>query len=123
VHRLPIPDDDGVALRSPSKRRHVEDLEGVGADSSEGSSVAHTSVPKRPRIGFAENVQVFDAGADIDTGEDVPPVGASEPRQPRIGFADDVQVLEDAGERSPSRSINVEYGDGNGARRVSLFGP
>jgi hypothetical protein len=123
VHRLPIPDDDGVALRSPSKRRHVEDLEGVGADSSEGSSVAHTSVPKRPRIGFAENVQVFDAGADIDTGEDVPPVGASEPRRPRIGFADDVQVLEDAGERSPSRSNNVEYGDGNGARRVSLFGP
>ncbi|KAJ6101068.1 hypothetical protein N7499_000698 [Penicillium canescens] len=63
AHRLPIPDDEGVAVRSPSKRRHLEVLEGdVGAGGDAGGDVppVEAPLPKRPRIGFAEHVQVLD---------------------------------------------------------------
>jgi hypothetical protein len=130
AHHLPIPDDEGVAVRSPSKRRHLEVLEGnvgadVGSDIGAGGNLppAEAPVAKRPRTGFAEHVQALDADADVDAGGGVPPVEAPLPKRPRIGFAEHVQVLDNAGDRSPSPSPKIESGDSNGDRRVSLFGP
>lgn len=52
-HRLPIPDDEGVALRGHSKRARSPVANGVDSDA------AASSAPKRPRIGFAADVQVL----------------------------------------------------------------
>ncbi|KAJ5297471.1 hypothetical protein N7508_007720 [Penicillium antarcticum] len=131
AHRLPIPDDEGVAMRSPSKRRHLEGLEDIGADSDVDVGARGVvrpvgpSVPKRPRIGFAEGVHARGVGADAraDAGGDVPPGELPVPSRPRIGFVVDVQVLGDAVERSPTRSPKIESGDDAGGRRVSPFGP
>lgn len=56
-HRLPIPDDEEVGLRSPSKRARFS--ENTGAKSEADGAESPTPKPKRPRIGFASDVQVL----------------------------------------------------------------
>ncbi|KAJ5762421.1 uncharacterized protein N7511_005803 [Penicillium nucicola] len=127
AHRLPIPDDERIAVGSPAKRRRLEGPEDVcvssdiGAEPS-GDARSMDTVSKRPRIGFVEDVLVS-ADAGVDAGGDLPPFDISVPTRPRIGFAEDIQVLSNAVEPSPTRPPQSEGGNGAGDRRMSLFGP
>lgn len=96
-HPLPIPDDEQVGKRTPSKRAQLV-IEESDADSGPGSP---TPTPKKPRIGFASSVEVLGDGDGVSK---------------RASFA------VPSSPPPPPPSLNGG-GTGQVERRVSLFGP
>ncbi|KAJ5349607.1 hypothetical protein N7541_007334 [Penicillium brevicompactum] len=115
-HKLPIPDDEEVGRPSPRKRGSQNTLAGAQLDPTSGSG--GEPVPKRPRVGFAENAPIV-IDESSDSMQSAPMATASPafiPVRPRVGFAEDVQITD--GRSSPSPTI-----DGGREKRVSIFGP
>ncbi|KAJ5172413.1 hypothetical protein N7492_005006 [Penicillium capsulatum] len=97
-HRLPIPDDEEVGLRTPAKRAHFPASHPDGPDVADSDAAPDASpMPKRPRIGFAADVQVLGEGPSREKGP-----------LPRA---------------SPSPAISLFDGDDQSERRRSIFGP
>lgn len=115
-HKLPIPDDEEAGRPSPRKRGSQNALAGAQLDPASGSG--GEPVPKRPRVGFAENAPIM-IDESSDSIQSAPVATASSafiPVRPRVGFAEDVQATD--GRSSASPTI-----DGGREKRVSIFGP
>ncbi|CAL5875101.1 uncharacterized protein PFLUO_LOCUS9405 [Penicillium psychrofluorescens] len=111
-HRLPIPDDEAHPTPKRSRPANVE----PDADPDR-------ALQKRPKISFAENVEVVESAPPVSSSSPSPVLSpATEPDCVRKAVAFSVSDL--TADRSVDTSSPFPVGEENSPnRRVSLFGP
>ncbi|KAJ5662770.1 hypothetical protein N7462_011696 [Penicillium macrosclerotiorum] len=98
-HKLPIPDDEVMGLRELPKMKRLHGIEGSDADTdSDVAIMSGSPIPKRPRLGFASDVQIL---GDEPVSESAQPSFSKSP---------------------PVSTGSVDFGKKDEGRRISLFG-
>ncbi|KAJ5272209.1 hypothetical protein N7524_005478 [Penicillium chrysogenum] len=123
-HKLPIPDNEVVPARGPSRPRPARIPRTLESDVDSDSTGVQGSPAKRPRIGFAEHDQVVGV-QPVPMLNSAFGAGAPVSAPPRAGFGEHVAVMGDS--VGPAQYMPMHSGpdlprDGV-ERRVSLFGP
>ncbi|KAJ6163224.1 hypothetical protein N7497_003203 [Penicillium chrysogenum] len=94
-HKLPIPDNEVVPARGPSRPRPARIPRTLESDADSHSTGVQGSPAKRPRIGFAEHDQVMGV-QPVPMLNSAFGAGAPVSAPPRAGFGEHVAVMGDS---------------------------